>query len=127
MKVLDLLSLVVVVRTNSRTQYDWYKLELGAIRMKMIAIIVGINPVLDLIDRNLAPPLVGDLDVVPLLPNPFMERCRAALVNFRGYVHGVACTTARHAMVFVWSLYPAVSLEVVDTRFADGIEDDEAE
>ena len=83
----------------------------------MKAIIAGITVMLNFIDGNPALPLVGDLNINPLLPYPFVERCRASLANFRAYIHSVACTTAGHALAVVQSLYPTVSLEVVDTGF----------
>ena len=116
-----------MVCTNSRAQYEDYELWLKATHDKMRAIITRITPVLDLIDGNPTQPLMGDLDISPCPPDPFVERCRAALANFRTYVHSVACTTARHALVVVRSQYPAVSLEVIDGGFAKGPEDDEVE
>ena len=106
--------------SNSRAQYDDYELRLKATSDKMNAIITEITPVLDFIDGNPPPSLVGDLDVNPLPQDHLVERCRAVLVNFRTYVHSTACTAARHALVVVRSLYPAVSLEVIDGGFAKG-------
>lgn len=72
-------------------------------------------------------PQVGDLDVRPLPPDPFMERCKVALMNFKTYVHGAACATARNALAVVCSLYPTVKLEIVNTGFTDEMSDDDAE
>lgn len=117
----------VVVRANSRVQYEDYELRLRATRDKIKAIIARITPVLNFIDGNLAPPLVGDLNINPFSPYLFVERCRVSLVNFRAYIHSVACTTAGHALVVVRSVYPMVSLDVVDTGFTARMKDDEAE
>lgn len=93
--------MLAVVRTNSRMQYEDYELWLRAIHDKMIAIIVVITPVLNFIDGNPPPPPVGDLNVNPLPPDHFVERCRATLVNFGTYVHSTTCTAARHALAVV--------------------------
>lgn len=92
----------------------------------MKAIITGITPVLDFIDGNPAPPLMGDLNISPHPPDPFVERCRVALTNVRAYVHGVACTTVGHTLAVVRSLYPVMSLMVVG-GFVEGVEDAEVE
>ena len=90
-------------------------------------IIAGIRPVLDFIDGNPTLPPVGDLDVRPLPPDPFVERCKAALTNFKAYVQGAACAATGHALAVVRSPYPAVKLEIVDTSFANGTNDDDAD
>jgi hypothetical protein len=115
----------VVVHTNSRVQYEDYELRLKATRNKVKAIIARIAPVLDFIDRNLTLPSMGYLDVNPHPPNSFVDRCKGVLTNFKAYIHGVACTIAGHALAVVRSLYPAVSLEVIDGGFAEGAEDAE--
>lgn len=112
--------MLAVVHANSRVQYEDYELRLRATHDKMKAIIARIMPVLNFIDGNPAPPLVGDLNVNPLPMNPFVERCRAAMANFRAYVHGSACTATGHALAVVRSMYLAVSLEAIDTEFAEG-------
>ena len=94
--------------------------------MKMKAIIVGIRPVLDLIDGKPAPPPASGLDVVPLPPDPFVGRCREALTKFKAYVRGAACTAVGHALAVVRSLYPSVELAAIDTGFVKGTEDDDA-
>ena len=86
----------------------------------MNAIIAGITPVLYFIDGNPMPPLDGDLDENPLSPDPFVERCRVAWVNFRVYVHSAACTAVGHALLIVKSLYPVVDLDIIDGGFANG-------
>jgi len=70
---------------------------------------------------------MGDLVVSPHSPEPFVERCKVALSNVRVYVHGVACTAPRHALAVVKSLYPTVSIEVIDGGFAEEMEDAEVE
>lgn len=116
-----------MVHENLHTQYRHYELELWAVRARRNAIITGIMLVLNFIDGNPALPLVGDQDIQPLLPNPFVERCKAALVNFRTYVQSIACAVAGHALVVVRSVYPMASLEVIDGGFAKVMEDTEAE
>ena len=49
------------------------------------------------------------------------------MANFKTYVHNTVRATAGHALAVVRSLYPAVSLEVVDGGFTEGTEDAEAE
>ena len=49
------------------------------------------------------------------------------MANFGTYVHSTACTAARHALAVVQSLYLAMSLEIIDGRFAEGTEDDKVE
>ena len=89
-------------------------------------IIMGIMLVLNFIDGN-PPTPVGDLYMNLHPPDPFVERCRAALANFRVYIHGAACTIIGHALLVVWSLYPAVDLKVIGGRFVEGMEDDVAD
>ena len=115
------------VCSGAHQLHDWYELELGDVRTKMKAIIAGITVMLNFIDGNPALPLVGDLNINPLPPDPFVERCRGALVNFRAYVHGIVGTTTGHALAVVQFLYPVVSLEVIDTGFATRTEGDDAE
>lgn len=116
-----------VVRQNSADPVSALRAGTGGHPAKMNAIIAGIMPVLDFIDRNptLAP--VGDLDDRPLPPNPFVERCKAALTNFRAYVHSAACTAAGHALAVVRSLYRAVRLEIIVTGFTNRTSDNDAE
>jgi hypothetical protein len=112
-----------MVRENLQTQYWHYELELRVVRAKMNAIIMGITPVLNFIDGNPAPPPVGDLDVNMLPPDPFVERYRAAWVNFRVYVHSAMCTAVGHALLVVWPLYSGVDLRIIDGGFTKGMED----
>lgn len=93
--------ILIVVRTNSRAQYEDYELRLKATHDKMRAMIARITPVLNFNDGNPTPPLMGDLNINPHLLDPFVERCMAALANFRTYVHSAACTVAGHALVVV--------------------------
>jgi hypothetical protein len=44
-------------------------------------------------------------------------------VKFRVYVHSAACTAVGHALSVIRSLYPVVDLEIIDSGFAEGMED----
>ena len=78
-------------------------------------------------NRNLVLPLMGDLDVSPHPPDPFVERWKGALSNFGVDIHGITCTIVGHALANVRSLYQAVSLEVIDGGFAKETEDAKVE
>lgn len=116
-----------MVRTNSKAQYEDYELCLKATHDKMRAIITEITPVLNFIDRNLAPSPMGDLNISPHPLDPSVERCKGALTNFRAYVHNIVCTAVGHALAVVRSLYPVVSLEVNDGGFPEVTNDAEVE
>lgn len=108
-------------------QMESDKLEIKALQNKIKAITAGITPILDFIDGNPKPPLVGDLDQHPLPPDPFVERCRASCGRFKVYVRGTAAYAIGHALSVVRSWYPAVELNWIDEGFPKGAADEVAD
>ena len=76
------------VCSGAHQLHDWYELELGDVRTKMKAIIAGITVMLNFIDGNPAPPPVGDLNINPLPPDPFVESCRGAFAKITKVIAG---------------------------------------
>ena len=57
--------------------------------------------------------------------NTVIERCKAAWENFKSFNCDTVVTAITHALVVVWSHYPAIDLLAIGARFTEGM--DEAE
>lgn len=85
--------------------------------------VVGIKPMLDLINPEVLEPEVYSFGDRPPRPDRIMERCGEAWTRFKEYTRSVAFSAAGHALAVVRSLYPSVKLEAIDGGFARGTTD----
>jgi len=83
-------------------------------RDKFDTIVAGVKPVLDCVDQDVAPHPDGR----PLRPDIIIERCKTAWESFNRYA---IVTVATHALAVVRSHYPAIDLQVIGARFAEGL------
>ena len=83
-------------------------LELGAKihRGKLDTVVVGVRPVLDCINMEVAP----QPDDRPPHPDTIIDRCKAAWENFKGFNRDVAVSIVTHALAVVRSYYPVINL-----------------
>ena len=85
-------------------------------RDKFDAIVVGVKPVLDCIDLEVAPQPDGR----PPHPDTFIDRCKVAWENFKSFNHDTTITAVTHALALVRSHYPVVDLQAIGAGFAKG-------
>ena len=78
--------------------------EAGTQRSKLYAIVVGVKPVLDCVDLEVAPQPDGR----PWHPDTIIDRCKAAWENFKSFNHDAIVTAITHALAVVRSHYPAI-------------------
>ena len=75
-------------------------------RDKFDAIVTKVKLVLDYVDLEVAPQPDGR----PQHSNTIIQRCKAALENFKSFNHDIIVTAATHALLVVQSHYPAIDL-----------------
>ena len=85
-------------------------------RNKLDAVVVGVKPVLDYIDREVAPQPDGRLPH----PDTIIDRCKAAWENFKSFNRDATITAVTHALAVVRSHYPVIYLQAIGARFARG-------
>ena len=56
-----------------------------------------------------------------------IQRCKAAWENFKSFNHDTIVPVATHALVVVWSHYPAIDLQAIGGGFAEGLSDAETQ
>ena len=86
-------------------------------RNKFDAIVIGVKPVLDCIDLEVAPQPNGR----PPCPDTIIKRCKVAWENFKSFNHDAIVTFITHALAVVQSHYPAIDLQEIGARFARGV------
>ena len=69
---------------------------------------------LDCIDMEVAP---QPNDRPPCL-DAVIDRCKAAWENFKGFNRDTTVSVMTHALVVVWSHYPAINLRAIGAGFA---------
>jgi len=69
----------------------------------------GVKSVLNCIDMEVA----SQPDDRPPRPDTIIDKCKAAWENFKGFNHDVAISITTHALVVVWSHYPAIYLQAI--------------
>ena len=75
-------------------------------RDKFNAVVVGVKPVLDCVDLEVAPQLDGRTPC----SDTIIERCKAVWENFKSFNRDAIITAVTHALAVVRSHYPAVDL-----------------
>jgi len=50
-----------------------------------------------------------------------IQRCKAAWENFKSFNRDAIATAITHALVVVWSHYPATDLQAIGAGFAKGM------
>ena len=78
--------------------------------------VVGVRPVLDYIDMEVAP----QADDRPPRPNTIIDRCKAVWENFKSFNRDATISIATHALAVVRSHYPTINLQAIGARFARG-------
>ena len=91
--------------------------EVRTQRNKFNAVVTGVKPVLNCINLEAAP----QPGRWPPHPDTIIERCKAAWENFKSFNRDTIITAASHALVVVRSHYPAIDLQAIGARFAEGM------
>ena len=78
--------------------------------------VVGIKPVLDYIDMEVAP----QPDSRPLHLDTIIDRCKAVWENFKSFNCDATISVMTHALAVVWSHYPAINLQVIGPNSLEG-------
>ena len=84
---------------------------------KLEAVVARVRPVLDCIDMEVAP----QPDDRPPRPDTIIDKCKAAWENFKSFNRDATISAMTHALVVVWSHYPAINLRAIGARFARGM------
>ena len=79
--------------------------------------VAGIKPELDYVDLEVAPQPDGRLQH----SDTIILRCKATWENFKSFNHDAIVTAATHALAVVRSHYPAIDLQAIGARFAEGL------
>ena len=93
------------------------ELEARTQREKFDAVVVGVKPVLDCVDLEVAPQPDGRLP----RSDTIIERCKAAWENFKSFNRDAVVTAATHALAVVQSHYPATDLQAIGPGFTEGL------
>ena len=92
------------------------ELEARTQRSKLNAVVVGVKPVLDCVDLEMAPQPDGR----PPRPDTIIERCKAAWENFKSFNRDAIITAMTHVLAVVRSHYPTIDLQAIGAGFARG-------
>ena len=98
--------MLVDYRRRVKAQFDVLVQEARTQRDKFNAIVVGVKPMLDCVDLEVAPQPDGR----PPRSDTIIERCKAAWENFKSFNHDAIVTAITHALAVVRSHYPATDL-----------------
>ena len=93
------------------------ELEAQTQRGKLDTMVVGVRPVLDCIDMEVAP----QPDDRPPCLDAIIDRCKAAWENFKSFNQDATISVVTHALAVVRSHYPAINLQVIGAGFARGM------
>jgi len=85
-------------------------------RDKFSAIVVGVKPVLNCVDLEVAPQPDGR----PPCLETIIDRCKAAWENFKSFNHDATITAITHALAVVRSHYPIIDLQAIGAGFIRG-------
>ena len=91
--------------TRSSTRWILAKIQRG----KFDAVVARVRPVLDCINMEVAP----QPNDMPHHPDAIINRCKAAWENFKVFNRDAAISIMTHALVVVWSHYPAIYLQAI--------------
>ena len=89
-----------------KAQFDVLEQDVRTQRDKFDAIVVGIKPVLDCVDLEVAPQPDGR----PPCPDIVIKRCKMAWESFKSFNRDVVVSAATHSLAVVRSHYPATDL-----------------
>ena len=89
-----------------KAQFDVLEQEARTQRKKFDAVVVGVKPVLDCVDLEVAPQPDGR----PPCSDTIIERCKTSWENFKSFNCDAIVTAVTHALAVVWSHHPAVDL-----------------
>ena len=102
---------------KAKAQFDVLGQEARTQRSKLNAVDTRIKPVLDCVDLEVAPQPDGR----PPCSDTIIERCKAAWENFKSFNRDAIVTSIIHALAVVRSHYPAIDLQAIGARFAEGM------
>ena len=87
-----------------KAQFDVLEQEARTQRNKLDAVVVGVKPVLDCVDMEVAPQPDGR----PPRSNTILDRCKVAWENFKSFNHDATIIAITHALAVVQSHYPVI-------------------
>ena len=86
-------------------------------RDKFDAVVIGVKPVLDCVDLEVAPQPNGR----PPHPDSVIERCKMAWESFKSFNRDTVVIAITHALAVVQSHYQATDLQAIGAGFTDGL------
>ena len=98
--------MLVHYRRRTKAQLDVLEQEARTQKSKLDAVVAGVKLVLDRVDLEVAPQLDGR----PPRPDTIIDRCKAALENFKSFNRDATVTAVTHALAVVRSHYLAIDL-----------------
>ena len=100
-----------------KAQFDVLEQEARTQRNKFDVIVIGVKPVLNCVDLEVAPQPDGR----PPHPDTIIERCKVAWENFKSFNRDAIVTAITHALAVVRSHYPAIDLQAIGVGFTEGM------
>ena len=108
--------MLVEYHRRTKAQFDVLEIEAQTQRQKLNVVVARVRPVLDYINMEIAP----QPDDRPPCLDTIIDRCKAAWENFKSFYCDITVSIVTHALVVVWSHYPAINLQAIGARFARG-------
>ena len=102
---------------KAKAQFDVLVQEARTQRDNFNAVVAAVKPVLDCVDLEAAPQPDGR----PPHPDTIIKWCKEAWENFRSFNRDAIITVVTHALVVVWSHYPAIDLQAIRGGFTEGL------
>ena len=110
-------------RRRVKAQFDVLEQDAQTQRDKFEAMVVGVKPVLDCVNLEMAPQPDGR----PPRPDIIIERCKTAWESFKSFNCVAVVTGITHALALVWSHYQSVDLQAIGAGFAKGLSEVETQ
>ena len=92
-------------------------------RDKFDAVVVGVKPVLECVDLEVAP----QPDDRPPCLDIIIERCKTAWESFKSFNRDAIVIGITHTLVVVWSYYQSIDLQAIGARFTEGLNEAETQ
>ena len=108
---------------KAKAQFDVLVQEAKTQKENFDAVVAAIKPVLDCVALEPATPPDGGRQ----RSDTIIQRCKAALENFKIFNHDAIVSIATHVLAVVRSHYPSIDLQSIRGGFAEGLSDAETQ
>ena len=108
---------------KAKAQFDVLVQEAKIQKENFNAVVTAIKPVLDCVDLETTTQPDGRRQ----RSDTVIQRCKAVWENFKSFNRNAIVTATTHALAVVRSHYPAIDLQVIGGRFAEGLSEAETQ